>query len=368
MKGINNMGLPEISVYFKEKGIAAIESAKRGIVLLLMNDTSVQAVTKYTIFDNDDIPETLSDDNKKQIELALIGYQTTPYKIVVLAFPKTGKTADINAKLKAAEALKFTYLVYPEATTEESNTIATWIKAQRTQKDNKVKAVLYKTAADNEGIINVTNEYFEVKTKKYTGQQYLSRIAGLICGTPATISCTFAPLPEVTGVEFVDRETLDNRINAGEFVVFDDGEKVKVARGVNSFVTTVQDKGKSFKKIKLVELMDMIHDDIKKTAEDNYLGKYANSYDNRCLLITAINGYFLELEANSLAEKGHNNCSIDVEATKIYLIKNGRKTKEELKMMKDIDIKYENIGDNVFLTAEMSLLDAIETIKLPIHI
>lgn len=362
------MGLPEISVYFKEKGIAAIESAKRGIILLLLNDASVQAVTKYTVFDNDDIPETLSEDNKKQIELALIGYQTTPYKIVVLAFPKSGRTADINAKLKAAEALKFTYLVYPEATTEESTTIATWIKAQRTQKDNKVKAVLYKTAADNEGIINVTNEYFEVKTKKYTGQQYLSRIAGLICGTPATIACTFAPLPEVTGVEFVDRETLDRRIDNGEFVVFDDGEKIKVARGVNSFVTTVQDKGKSFKKIKLVELMDMVHDDIKKTAEDNYLGKYANSYDNRCLLITAINGYFLELEANSLAEKGKNNCSIDVEATKIYLMKNGRKTKEELKQMKEIDIKYENIGDNVFLTAEMSLLDAIETIKLPIHI
>lgn len=362
------MGLPEISVYFKEKGIAAIESAKRGIILLLLNDASVQAVTKYTVFDNDDIPETLSEDNKKQIELALIGYQTTPYKIVVLAFPKTGRTADINAKLKAAEALKFTYLVYPEATTEESTTIATWIKAQRTQKDNKVKAVLYKTAADNEGIINVTNEYFEVKTKKYTGQQYLSRIAGLICGTPATIACTFAPLPEVTGVEFVDRETLDRRIDNGEFVVFDDGEKIKVARGVNSFVTTVQDKGKSFKKIKLVELMDMVHDDIKKTAEDNYLGKYANSYDNRCLLITAINGYFLELEAASLAEKGKNNCSIDVEATKVYLMKNGRKTKEELKQMKEIDIKYENIGDNVFLTAEMSLLDAIETIKLPIHI
>ena len=362
------MGLPEISVYFKEKGIAAIESAKRGIILLLLNDASVQAVTKYTVFDNDDIPETLSEDNKKQIELALIGYQTTPYKIVVLAFPKTGRTADINAKLKAAEALKFTYLVYPEATTEESTTIATWIKAQRTQKDNKVKAVLFKTAADNEGIINVTNEYFEVKTKKYTGQQYLSRIAGLICGTPATIACTFAPLPEVTCVEFVDRETLDRRIDAGEFVVFDDGEKIKVARGVNSYVTTVQDKGKSFKKIKLVELMDMVHDDIKKTAEDNYLGKYANSYDNRCLLITAINGYFLELEAASLAEKGKNNCSIDVEATKIYLMKNGRKTKEELKQMKEIDIKYENIGDNVFLTAEMSLLDAIETIKLPIHI
>lgn len=361
------MGLPEITVYFKEKGIAAIESAKRGIILVMLND-AVQAVTKYTIFDNSDIPETLSADNKKQLELALIGYQTTPYKILALVFPKTGKTADINAKLKAAEALKFTYLVYPEATTEETTTIATWVKAQRNTKDNKVKAVLFKNAADTEGVINVTNEYFEVGSTKYTGQQYLTRIAGLICGTPATISCTFAPLPEVTGVEFVDKETLDTRINNGEFVVFDDGEKVKVARGVNSYVTTVQDKGKSFKKIKLVELMDMIHDDIKKTAEDNYLGKYANSYDNRCLLTTAINGYFLELEANSLAEKGKNNCTIDVEATKVYLMKNGRKTKEELKSMKDIDIKYENIGDNVFLTAEMSLLDAIETIKLPIHI
>ena len=66
------MGLPEITVYFKEKGIAAIESAKRGIILVMLND-AVQSVTKYTIFDNSDIPETLSADNKKQLELALIG-------------------------------------------------------------------------------------------------------------------------------------------------------------------------------------------------------------------------------------------------------------------------------------------------------
>ena len=115
--------------------------------------------------------------------------------------------------------------------------------------------------------------------------------------------------------------------------------------------------------------MDMIHDDIKKTAEDNYLGKYSNSYDNRCLLITAINGYFLELANNGLLESNATNeAVIDVEATKVYLIKNGRKTKEELKKMKEIEIKYENVGDNVFLKANLSLLDAIEQINLPIHI
>lgn len=364
------MGLPSINITFKEKGIAAIESAKRGILLVFLNDESVTELKRFDMLDNDDIPSTLSADNKKQLELAFIGYQLTPYKVIALVWPKQGENAaDIATRLKVAETLKFTYLIYPEATADDSSSIATWVKSQRTQKDNDVKAVLHKTAADSDGVINVTNEYFEVGTKKYTGSQYLTRIAGLIAGTPQKISCTYAPLPEVTGVEAVDKETLDQRINRGEFVVFDDGEKIKVARAVNSFVTTTEDKGKSFKKIKLVELMDMIHDDIKKTAEDNYLGKYSNSYDNRCLLITAINGYFLELANNGLLESNATNeAVIDVEATKVYLMKNGRKTKEELKKMKEIEIKYENVGDNVFLKANLSLLDAIEQINLPIHI
>lgn len=363
------MGLPSISISYRERGITAIERAKRGIILLLLHDTvpsgSANAYVKHTVFDNDDIPAELSEENKKQIELALIGYQTTPYKIIPLVF---AESTSINDMLKVAESIKFTYLVYPEADEKATSTIATWIKAQRTQKDNQLKAVLYKQAADTEGVINVTNSWFKVGSKQYTGAEYCSRIAGLICGTPAKISCTYAPLPEVTEVEFVDKETLDSRIDKGEFVVFDDGEKIKVARGVNSFITTIEGKGKSFKKIKLVELMDMIHDDIKKTAEDNYLGKYANSYDNRSLLITAINGYFLELERDGLLEKNQNEASINLENTKIYLMKNGRRTKEELAKMSEIQLKYENIGDNVFLTASLSMLDAIENIDLPINI
>lgn len=45
-----------------------------------------------------------------------------------------------------------------------------------------------------------------------------------------------------------------------------DGEKVKVCRAVNSFVTTTGTKGESFKKIKVVDTMDMIKDDIRLTA------------------------------------------------------------------------------------------------------
>lgn len=77
-------------------------------------------------------------------------------------------------------------------------------------------------------------------------------------GTPMTISCTYAPLPEVSDVGRLTREAMDAAVDAGKFILFHDGEKVKVARGVNSLQTTTQDKGDAWKKIKMVEVMDMI--------------------------------------------------------------------------------------------------------------
>ena len=121
---------------------------------------------------------------------------------------------------------------------------------------------------------------------------------------------------------------MDNKVTQGELFFFNDGEKIKIARGVNSFVTTIQDKGESFQKIKIVDAMDMIHDDIKKTAEDSYLGKYANSYSNKCLLISAIQGYFDQLELDGILDPGKNSVEIDVEQQKVYLESTGQFTKD----------------------------------------
>ena len=110
-----------------------------------------------------------------------------------------------------------------------------------------------------------------------------------------TIACTYAPLPEVIGCDVWTKEEMDTMTDAGKLFFFFDGEKVKLGRGINSLVTTAQGKGVSFQKIKLVDLMDMMYDDIRTTAQDHYLGKYANSYANRCLLVTAIQGYLDQL-------------------------------------------------------------------------
>ena len=58
----------------------------------------------------------------------------------------------------------------------------------------------------------------------------------------------------------------------GKLILINDGTKIKIARGVNSLTTTSDSKGDDFKKIKIMEAVDMIRDDIRTTFEDEFVG------------------------------------------------------------------------------------------------
>lgn len=372
------LGLPSITIAFKSTSITAIERSQRGIIAMILKEIEVKPAegvkgnadllkgSPYIVYTTTDIPEGLSDKNKEQIELALMGYQTSPRHILVYIIKADAK--DYSDVLISLEHARFDYLVIPEIKEAETQTISTWIKGMRTVKDKMVKAVLPNSAADFEGVVNFTNSKIVTKAKEFTTAEYCSRIAGIICGTPMTISCTFAPLPEVIDCDKYSKDQMDDKVNKGELFVMFDGEKYKIARGVNSYVTTVQGKNDSFKKIKLIDCMDMIHDDIQKTANDNYLGKYANSYDNKCLLISAIQGYFMQLEIDGLLDRGKNDCFIDLDRQAAYLLSNGDFSKDELATMKTQVLKEANTRDKVFLGAKIKILDAIEEITLNVNI
>lgn len=185
-----------------------------------------------------------------------------------------------------------------------------------------------------------------------------------------TIACTYAPLSELS--DCTRLTDIDTPVDKGEFIVFYDGEKAKVARGVNSFVTTVDGKGDSFKKIKIVEAMDMINDDITKTAQDSYLGKYANSYSNKCLLLSAISSYFAQLQRDGIVSS--YSVGLDADAIREYLKGKGLQATLDDGTVKDVDecsdeeIITADTGAFVFLTGNVKILDAIEDIKMPIYI
>ena len=124
-------------------------------------------------------------------------------------------------------------------------------------------------------------------------------------------------------------------------------------------------KGESFKKIKIVDVMHMIHDDIKKTVEDSYLGRYANSYDNKYLLIAAIQAYFDQLVLDGVLDSSYENrVYIDIEGQTAYLKSIG----VDVESLNEQELKEYNTKDKVFLVSSIKILDAIEEITLNINI
>ena len=159
-------------------------------------------------------------------------------------------------------------------------------------------------------------------------------------------------------------DEMDTKVGNGEFFFFNDGDKIKVARGVNSFVSIYQGKGDDFKFCKIVDLLDMIHDDIKTTAHDSYIGRYPNDASNRALLVAAILGYYKELEGEGLLEVDQNDAYIDIKAVKNWRLQNGLNTRDELESMSNDQIKKLNLHENVFIAGNLSPINAIENITI----
>lgn len=354
------MKMPNINVVFTTQAASAIERSEKGIVGLILRDTKANG--GYALTKSTQIPSDLGSENQEYVARAFMGYVNPPKKVIIYVLPE--ESTNLTEALTYFETQTFDYLAGPpDITTAECTEIVDWIKSQRA--DGFIpKAVLPNTAADSEAIVNFTTSGITDGVKTYTAGEYCSRIAGLIAGTPMTISCTYAPLAEVVDIDRLTKDEMDTAIDAGKFILYHDGEKVKVGRGINSLKTTTDDKGEAFKKIKIVEAVDMIQTDIKKTAEDNYIGKYANSYDNKCLLITAIKGYLTGLENDGILEKDTSAIEIDIDSQETYLQSVGKDTS----VMSEEEIKNAVTADKVFLKSTISILDAIEDINLNITI
>ena len=362
------MGLPKVNVTFSEAARTLLERSDVGIVGLILRDNvpEVNPVVATTI---DDIPSTLSEDNKKQIEMALMGAEQPPQKVISYVIPFDEEEGDDPVTYDYSEALDYFtgveigYLAAPECGSDGMiSDIEAWIVLQRAD-GRIVKAVLPNTTADNAGVINyATNTVTVSDEESYTAERFCSRIAGMLASIPLTESSTFKAIPELVGCEKKTKTEMDTDIDDGKLIVFWDGEKVKIARGVNSFQTTTPTMGNQFKKIRIVDIMDHIQQDIRMLAEDNYIGRYSNNYDNKLILLTAIQDYLTELEKQGVIRV--SSCDIDEKANKVYLESKGIDTKD----MTAKEIREAATDDKVFLTATITIYDAIEDIVLPITV
>lgn len=353
-KSSAELGRPSVNIAFKAKAQTMMKRGERGIVALLLED-EVEGKGIYEIKNITDIPKELSEENQGYIFEAYKGNDTIPSKIYAVTY-----SGDLDEGLKKLGTLDFQYGAIPGISEEDAEFVALWTKEEIDKKDRTIVMVLPDTSADHEGIINLTTTDILMKNGDTpTTSEFTARIAGFIAGTPLSKSTTFSVLDDVESVEFIDKDEEDKRIRAGEFILINENNKVKVARGVNSLVTISENKNKQWKKILIVEKMNMWKDDVKSTISDYYIGKFSNHYDNKILAITDIRLYNKALAKEGILDNSlphYNDVQVDIEAQRDYL-ESIQKLEEG---MTEEEIKKSNTGDKVFIGTNLVFTDAME--------
>ncbi len=339
------MGMPEIFISFKAKAQNFIRQNARGIVCVLVKETANTGVTHCT--SETEIPSNLTEANKAFIKSAFIGGYNRPSKVVIVAY------SDILKVGSTLETLKFNYLCTNVTTDTEQ--IATIVKDMRDLKNLKVKAVLYNTKGNHEGIINFTDAA--------KGIEYTSRVASILATTPLDKSSTYFVLNDLTveDIPMLSKADMDKKVDNGELFVVNDGEKCKLSRAVNSLTAVTDIKTEDFKSIKIIDIMDKIDTDIRTTVADNYVG-VGNSYDNKMNLVVAIKQYLEDLNKQGIV--GDFNVDLDMEEQIKYIKTLGAKIDE----MTETEIKHYNTRKKVFMKINVQLLDAMEDFYFSINL
>lgn len=174
----------------------------------------------------------------------------------------------------------------------------------------------------------------------------------MLAGTTIRNGATYAILPELEFCDHLEKKDRDAAIDAGKLILFDDGQEIKIARAVNSATT-----GATSIRVTLVKTL--IQNDIRKMIAENYIGRYANTYDNRCILLAAIETYLDTTVQDSMIESGYT-ADFNLEKIKEWMKENDVNYSD----MTDDEIIQYNTGKKVFVSGNVKILDMIEDFDL----
>ena len=352
------MGLPEINFIFQSLAVSSIQRSGRGIVMLILKDNTSALLNSFISYrDATEVKkENWLEKNYDYIQKAFLG---TPSRVLIINIGEAGEVAN---GLQASKAHKWNYLAVPEASESDMTLISTFLKTQRDNEKKTYKAVVANVVSDHEGVVNFTTTGIKVGEKAYTTAEYTARIAGILAGLSLQRSATYFVLPEVTSI--TEHEDPDADINNGKLILINDGEKIKIGRGVNSLTTFTVTKSSDFSKIKIIEGHDLVKEDITRTFNDQYVGKVNNSYDNQVLFLAAVNSYLAGIEGDVLDPSAENSVGVDVQAQRLAWESIGTVTDD----WDEQKVKENAFKSKVFVGGKLKFLDAMEDLDFKISV
>lgn len=347
---------PEINIKFLEDVANAVKLQPRGHVVLILKDErlsdNIKVFKKMTEVDG------LVEENAVYVKDVFVGGCA---KVTVL---NLSDTFTIESALKQLDNIKANYVGVLSAEISHHTALSKYIKATD-KKLRTLKGVTYNISnQDCIHLINIVNEkvVFNDSREEQEGWKVIPYILGVLAGMPLTRGTTnfnLTELKNVTNVADVEAEA-----KKGNFVLNYDGEKVKVAVGVNTLTTVDRDHSESMKSIVVLEAMDLIRDDIEANFK-LYIGGYKNTYSIQMMIITSIKAYFKELtRLEVLDSEFDNTITQDVQAMRLYWEGKGQDTSK----LSDGDVRKKTCGKDVYFVASIKILEVIENFDLKVFL
>ena len=385
------IGLPKVDVIFTGLANTAVVRSGRGIACLIINDNTgmdtleLSKTKKENVVNEEDlkVKSVITEDKilkqyKGFTEVEKTDYAEENYKIIedvfltelnklyVIKIPNDKTFDDIKPFIKK----DINWITYIGETREEQKKLADFVKLENKSRSKRLKAICYnlqEAEADDMHIVNFVNaSVIKADGKSLVGYKYLGRLLGVLAGCRMDMSVTYNILSDLNNVEQIgDTDAINEAIGKGKFVLINDDDGVRIARGVNSLQKNDKEHTEDMKYITIVEAMDLIYEDIVNTFKQVYLGRFKNSYDNQVLFISAINSYFRDLAREEILDPNYNNISfVDIEKQRETWIENG---KLEATNWSDIQVKNNTFRTNVYLQANVKFLNAMEDLLFIVH-
>ena len=215
----------------------------------------------------------------------------------------TVATTDYSTFLAAIEPYTFDVIAYDGAEQTVIQAYAAFAERVSDSIGKKCQAVAagqYAIAADSEYMIGVQNGVVLDDGTTLTPQQAVWWVAGAEAGALYYQSLTYAEYPNaVAASPKLTESELTEAVQSGAFCFIDDFGAAQVCTDINTLTTFTVDKGKEFRKNRLMRVLMQFSNDVYEYFATNYIGKVDNNDAGRNLLKGWIVGYLNEMQANN---------------------------------------------------------------------
>ncbi len=352
--------LPNIEIIFKQLASNFIKRSEREIAALIIKDDIESSFNSKEYKSQKELEgdkALYTSDNLKYIEDVL---SFGAAKVVVI---RVGTTETVSDGLNILEKTIKTGWITTVGEVADYTAIINWIKSKE-ESGQTYKAIVHNASSpDSKHIVNFANEkvIFKDTRGEVTGEKYLPSLLGILAGCNIEKGSTYFVCNNLSKVQEVTNN--DTTLNAGEFILINDFDNVKVGLGINSLTTFTDVNSEDMRYIDTVETMDLITDDIRNTFKNDYIGKYKNNLDNQVLFISAVNTYLNSLAGEDVLDNNYKNfADVDVVAQRAAWAQ----IKPEAVDWNDTKVRNTTYKRNVYLGGDIKILGAMENLRFSI--